>query len=391
MLNSKKINDIVEKADFFDFLKSLGIDFNLNPSSLSDENREKIYQEMIAWPEYIKQRINILLLLAVFGQIDSRIFEEEKLNIINCANSVQNCFASGNLCKDMFTSVEKEKISISLNGNSKLASLLESIDFNFVCENIPAKGFKTDYTLAQKDYMSLAQEFNEFIDEIVDSPLGEENISELREFIGRIDELHGRFMNITNIFDNYLLSNRKEEDKSEVQDYSLENLATMTCSVDFSNRNIDQIFTKLIKYSNYTDEQFIEYAKKEKINIYKYKPVRYKTVFKLLSGFYVAQSLVINDAIMSYFSVISQTKYDVISSIEIFKIVIGVIVYCAATGLFIKLDTYDAERIVELFNNHERINILPSNLAEEANMAALIQSGKSTLNDEIRKLKLLDK
>lgn len=367
----------IDKGDmnvngFFEYLCDMGLNSNENFDNLEmqflKDNKEKVYESIISWPEFIKERMNILLLLGMFGKIGSKEFEEEKKKIIECANSSQSYLCSSECISSIFTEEEWEEVLKYFYENSKLALSLQPLNILYVRENIQSKGFKTDYLAFRDEFNKAREEFNAFIDEIYSSPLDKDIAYKLDDFIKRINSLHKKGMSIVNICDNYLYSNRCDDVKIS-GDYSLESLATMVSSTDFSKERIGKILTDMIKYSNYSDPTELDMARHYK----KFFGETHLSYVCLLL-FLLAQSTVI------------YTISSIINDLGDFKLsnsLIAVITIISTTpAIYNTLKSTD-ENMHDLFYR-EAINTW----FKDASKAASIQSGKSILNIKIKELKL---
>lgn len=369
--------ETIDKGDmnvngFFEYLCDMGLNANENFDNLEmqflKDNKEKVYESIISWPEFIKERMNILLLLGMFGKIGSKEFEEKKKKIIECANSSQSYLCSSECISSIFTEEEWEEVLKSFYENSKLALSLQPLNILYVRENIQNKGFKTDYLAFRDEFDKAREEFNVFIDEIYSSPLDKDIAYELDDFIKRINSLHKKGMSIVNICDNYLYSNRCDDVKIS-GDYSLESLATMVSSTDFSKERIGKILTDMIKYSNYSDPTELDMAR------------HYKKFFGETHLSYVCLLL-----FLLVQSTVIYTISSIINDLGDFKLpnsLIAVITAVSTTpAIYNTLKSTD-ENMHDLFYR-EAIHTW----FKDAIKAASIQSGKSILNIKIKELKL---
>lgn len=369
--------ETIDKGDmningFFEYLCDMGLNANENFDNLEmqflKDNKEKVYESIISWPEFIKERMNILLLLGMFGKIGSKEFEEEKKKIIECANSSQSYLCSSECISSIFTEEEWEEVLKSFYENSKLALSLQPLNILYVRENIQNKGFKADYLAFRDEFDQIREEFNAFIDEIYSSPLDKDIAYKLDDFIKRINSLHKKGMSIVNICDNYLYSNRCDDVKIS-GDYSLESLATMVSSTDFSKERIGKILTDMIKYSNYSDPTELGMARHYKLFL---GETHLSYVCLLL--FLLVQSAV------------TYTISSIINDLGDFKLpnsLIAVITAVSTTPtIYNMLESTDGN-VHDLFYS-EAINTW----FKDASKAASIQSGKSILNIKIKELKL---
>ena len=203
------------------------------------------------------------------------------------------------------------------------------------------------------------------IDNIYPSPLGERNISRLRELIASLKPMHDKIVEFANIYDSYLFA--KEESYVET-DASFESLMNMERSTGITESDLNEVFCNLIRYSNYLDPNLKIEAQKE---LRKARFLELGDTKAELITFSILSMLVA--ATLNYEN---ENVQVLISSI----IASPIITYILGSGLVSKINSIVDKKY-----------IIGKTLEDEIDKASSIQVGENWVNESIRGLKLLDK
>lgn len=363
-------DDSLYVCDFFEFLCNLGYrieDNSFDEKTFFENNKVAIYKELLAWSENSKKLINNLLLAAIFGKIDSHEFNTRKALIIEYAESAQEFVEYfKHFIYEVYDPEKQHFISSLLLECTRMSLTLKTINYFYVVSSVPNRGFNNDFLRLMDIYEGFKIGFNAEIDKIYPSPLGEENIAKLRELVSKLEVIHGEVMKVANVYDNYLFAEEKESVK-EVNG-SLEMLINMERSTNISEEEINNVFSKMIRYSNYLDSNLKNLSKQE---------------LKLAEVLAVEASksdLICCSLISMVLAaiVIRNTKdAEIIAS---GLVTFPILTYILGDALVNKLNAIADKRYM-----------ISKTLENEIETASSIQTGESWVNESIRSLKLLDK
>ncbi len=355
---------------FFEFLCNLGFDFN-NPffdeKAFFKANKAIIYKELLAWSANSKKLINNLLLASIFKTIDSKKFDEEKNRVIEYVESSQKCMEYFERVADkVFDSEEELAIKDTFLECKDMSLALQSINHFYVVSSVPNRGFNKAYLDLAHEYDKFKKMFNIEIDNIYPSPLGEQNISRLRDLIGSLQTMYDKVANVANVYDNFLFA-EKEETETKVNG-SLESLINMERSTSITEHDLNEVFYNLIRYSNYLDPNLKIEAQKElrKARFLELGDTKSELIaFSILSMSLAAVLNYENENVQIFIS-------SIISS--------PIITYILGSGLVSKINSIVDKKYM-----------IGKTLEDEITETSSIQNGESWVNESIRSLKLLDK
>ena len=359
----------LKNCDFFEFLCKIGFEYNnksFDEDAFFKANKTIIYKELLAWPKNSKKRINNLLIASIFGKIDSKEFNEEKNRVIEYIESTQKCMEYFKKEADKIFDLDEElAIKDTFIECNNMSLTLQSVNHFYVISSVPNRGFNRAYLELVKEYNKFRKGFNVEIDNIYPSPLGERNISRLRELIASLKPMHDKIIEFANIYDNYLFA--KEENSVEI-DASFESLMNMERSTGITESDLNEVFCNLIRYSNYLDPNLKIEAQKE---LRKARFLELGDTKAELITFSILSMLVA--ATLNYEN---ENVQVLISSI----IASPIITYILGSGLVSKINSIVDKKY-----------IMSKTLEDEIDKASSIQIGENWVNESIRGLKLLDK
>lgn len=359
----------LKNCGFFEFLCKIGFEFNnkfFDADAFFKANKAIIYKELLAWPKNSKKRINNLLIASIFGKIDSKEFNEEKNRVIEYIESTQKCMEYFEKEADKIFDLDEElAIKDTFIECNDMSLTLQSVNHFYVISSVPNRGFNRAYLELVKEYNKFRKGFNVEIDNIYPSPLGERNISRLRELIASLKPMHDKIVEFANIYDNYLFA--KEESYVET-DASFESLMNMERSTGITESDLNEVFCNLIRYSNYLDPNLKIEAQKE---LRKARFLELGDTKAELITFSILSMLVA--ATLNYEN---ENVQVLISSI----IASPIITYILGSGLVSKINSIVDKKY-----------IMGKTLEDEIDKASSIRIGENWVNESIRGLKLLDK
>ena len=106
----------------------------------------------------------------------------------------------------VFDSEEELAIKDTFLECKDMSLALQSINHFYVVSSVPNRGFNKAYLDLSHEYDKFKKMFNIEIDNIYPSPLGEQNISRLRDLIGSLQTMHDKVANVANVYDNFLFA-----------------------------------------------------------------------------------------------------------------------------------------------------------------------------------------
>lgn len=355
---------------FFEFLCNLGYkieDNSFDEKTFFKNNKAAIYKELLVWSENSKKLINNLLLAAIFGKIDSHEFDVKKVEIIEYVESAQKCVEY--FKRPIYEAFAPEKqyyISSSLLECTRILLTLKTINYFYVVSSVPNRGFNNDFSRLMDIYDGFKIGFNAEIDKIYPSPLGEENISKLRELISKLEIIHGEVMKVANVYDNYLFA--KEKENVEKVNGSLESLINMERSTNISEEQMNDVFSKMIRYSNYLDPNLKSLTQRE----LKAAEVLMVEVSK--------SDLILCSLISMLLAAIINSNTKSIEVIASSIVAFPILTYILGDALVNKINAIADKKYM-----------ISKTLENEIETTSSIQTGESWINESIRSLKLLDK
>ena len=363
-------DDSLYICGFFEFLCNLGYrieDNSFDEKTFFKNNKVAIYKELLAWSENSKNLINNLLLAAIFGKIDSHEFDARKAEIIEYVESAQKCVEYFNcFTYEIFEPEKQHYISSSFLECTRISLTLKTINYFYVVSSVPNRGFNNDCSRLIDIYNGFKIGFNAEIDKIYPSPLGEENISKLRELVSKLEVIHNEVMKVANVYYNYLFAKEKENVK-EING-SLETLINMERSTNISEDDLNDVFSKMIRYSNYLDPN-LKSVVQENLNESETLAVEVskRDVFNISLLWMLLAAIISNDT----------------RNIQVFasRITIPpILIYILGETLVSKINAIADKKYM-----------ISKTLENEIETASSIQNGRSWVNESIRSLKLLDK
>lgn len=366
-INFFEVKNNLDVCGFFEVLYNLGYkveDDTFDEKEFFFNNKKIIYREMMLWPRYVKKLINNLLLASVFGKIDSKTFDEEKKHIIEYTESLEYCYEHYNRFHDIFDIEEENDISKSIYECTNFSLTLNTINYFYVL-SVGNRGFNDAYSNLKRDVLAFKEYFNLSIEEIAKSPLGDTNIMKIRLLIDELNDMHKKVLNVANIYDSYLFAPSKEEKELNG---SLEEFMNMKKLTKVNEKNVNEIFNMMIKYSKYLDPNLKILAQEDlsKARFFDFEDgepeLTIMTIVALAIG-----AILCKDQKEVYLAIAKLLSYPITT-------------YIIGRTFIDKFNAYSDKKYY-----------LAKVLESELDIVSLIQSGEYVLNKEVLALKLLDK